>query len=58
MMVDNICVNKVFCKILLQPFNIQRRLIRKEEKDFLPGPIVTGLWGVVLNRKSIGLVWI
>lgn len=55
-MVDNFGVNKRSCEILLQPFNIQRRFIRKVEKDFFPGPVVTGLWGILLNRKSIGLV--
>lgn len=58
-MVDNFCVNKKrSCEILLQPFRMQKRLIRRVEKDFLPGPMVTGLWEIVLNRKSIGLVWI
>lgn len=56
-MVDNFCVNKVSCEILLQPFSMQRRLIRKVEKDVLPGPVVTEPWGIVLNRKSVGLIW-
>lgn len=31
--------------------------MRKVEKGFLPGPVVTGLGGIVLSRKSLGLVW-
>lgn len=52
-MVNNFYVNKVSFEILLQPFIMQRRHIRKVEKHFLPGPVVAGLWGIVLNSLDI-----
>jgi len=34
---------------LLQPFNIQRLLMRKTEKDFLTRPVLTVQGAMVLN---------
>lgn len=34
---------------LTAPFNRDRMLVRKVEKDFVPGPIVTGQGATVLN---------
>jgi len=36
----------------LLPFSIQRRLVRKTEKDFLPGPVVTQQRAMALNWKE------
>lgn len=42
---------------IVAAFQYMREAFKKCGRDFLPGPVVTGQGAMILNWKSIGLVW-